>query len=52
VVFDRVALFNKGSIVLIGTVPELGRRVLGAASTSKWRRKDGALPSGWLLSLA
>jgi ABC-2 type transport system ATP-binding protein len=52
-VCDRVALFNKGSIVLIGTVPELGRRVLGgAASTSKWRRKDGALPSGWLLSLA
>ena len=28
-VCDRVALFNKGSIVLIGTVPELGRRVLG-----------------------
>jgi ABC-type hemin transport system ATPase subunit len=28
-VCDRVALFNKDSIVLIGTVPELGRRVLG-----------------------
>jgi ABC-2 type transport system ATP-binding protein len=28
-VCDRVALFNKGSIVLIGTVPELGRQVLG-----------------------
>jgi ABC-2 type transport system ATP-binding protein len=28
-VCDRVALFNKGRIVLIGTVPELGRTVLG-----------------------
>jgi ABC-2 type transport system ATP-binding protein len=28
-VCDRVALFDKGSIVLIGTVPELGRQVLG-----------------------
>jgi ABC-2 type transport system ATP-binding protein len=28
-VCDRVALFNKGSIVLIGTVPELARQVLG-----------------------
>ena len=28
-VCDRVALFNRGSIVLIGTVPELGQRVLG-----------------------
>jgi len=27
-VCDRVALFNKGSIVLTGTVPELGRQVL------------------------
>jgi ABC-2 type transport system ATP-binding protein len=26
---DRVALFSEGSIVLIGTVPELGRQVLG-----------------------
>jgi ABC-2 type transport system ATP-binding protein len=26
---DRVALFNNGSIVLIGTVPELARQVLG-----------------------
>jgi ABC-2 type transport system ATP-binding protein len=28
-VCDRVALFNEGSIVLLGTVPELGRQVLG-----------------------
>ena len=28
-VCDRVALFNKGSIALTGTVPELGRQVLG-----------------------
>ena len=28
-VCDRVALFNEGSIVLIGTVAELGRQVLG-----------------------
>jgi ABC-2 type transport system ATP-binding protein len=28
-VCDRVALFNEGSIVLMGTVPELGRQVLG-----------------------
>ena len=26
---DRVALFNEGNIALIGTVPELGRQVLG-----------------------
>ncbi len=28
-VCDRVALFNAGRIVLLGTVPELGRQVLG-----------------------
>jgi ABC-2 type transport system ATP-binding protein len=28
-VCDRVALFNEGAIALIGTVPELGRQVLG-----------------------
>src|SRR5207302_1715910 len=28
-VCDRVALFNDGNIVLLGTVPELGRQVLG-----------------------
>jgi ABC-2 type transport system ATP-binding protein len=28
-VCDRVALFSEGSIVLMGTVPELGRQVLG-----------------------
>jgi ABC-2 type transport system ATP-binding protein len=28
-VCDRVALFSEGTIVLIGTVPELGRQVLG-----------------------
>ncbi len=29
-VCDRVALFSQGNIVLMGTVPELGRQVLGA----------------------
>jgi ABC-2 type transport system ATP-binding protein len=28
-VCDRVALFNEGNIALVGTVPELGRQVLG-----------------------
>src|SRR5262249_58269653 len=28
-VCDRVALFSQGNIVLLGTVPELGRQVLG-----------------------
>ena len=28
-VCDRVALFSEGNIVLVGTVPELGRQVLG-----------------------
>jgi ABC-2 type transport system ATP-binding protein len=28
-VCDRVALFNQGNIALIGSVPELGRQVLG-----------------------
>src|SRR5262249_39824003 len=28
-VCDRVALFNEGNIVLMGSVPELGRHVLG-----------------------
>ena len=28
-VCDRVALFNEGNIALMGTVPELGRQVLG-----------------------
>jgi ABC-2 type transport system ATP-binding protein len=31
-VCDRVALFNSGKIVLIGTVAELGRKVLGGGS--------------------
>jgi ABC-2 type transport system ATP-binding protein len=31
-VCDRVALFNAGEIVLMGTVPELGRKVLGGGS--------------------
>jgi ABC-2 type transport system ATP-binding protein len=31
-VCDRVALFNEGNIVLLGTVPELGRKVLGGGS--------------------
>jgi ABC-2 type transport system ATP-binding protein len=31
-VCDRVALFNEGNIVLLGSVPELGRKVLGGGS--------------------
>jgi ABC-2 type transport system ATP-binding protein len=31
-VCDRVALFDSGNIVLVGTVPELGRKVLGGGS--------------------
>jgi ABC-2 type transport system ATP-binding protein len=31
-VCDRVALFNQGKIVLIGTVAELGRQVLGGGT--------------------
>src|SRR3984893_9827701 len=31
-VCDRVALFNEGRIVLLGTVAELGRQVLGGGS--------------------
>jgi ABC-2 type transport system ATP-binding protein len=31
-VCDRVALFNQGRIVLVGTVAELGRQVLGGAT--------------------
>jgi ABC-2 type transport system ATP-binding protein len=31
-VCDRVALFNQGKIVLMGTVAELGRQVLGGGS--------------------
>jgi ABC-type multidrug transport system ATPase subunit len=50
-VCDRVALFNKGSIVLVGTVPELGRQVLGGGFQSMWKRKDRALPSGQMQPL-
>lgn len=32
-VCDRVALFNQGNIALIGTVPELGRQILGGGFT-------------------
>jgi ABC-2 type transport system ATP-binding protein len=31
-VCDRVALFNEGKIVLLGTVAELGRQVLGGGT--------------------
>jgi ABC-2 type transport system ATP-binding protein len=31
-VCDRVALFSQGNIVLLGSVPELGRQVLGGTS--------------------
>ena len=48
-VCDRVALFNKGSIVLIGTIPESGHQAWAAASMSNWKRKDRALWSGWLM---
>ena len=44
-VCDRVALFSQGNIVLIGTVPELGRRCSAAASASRWKPKGRGSPS-------
>ena len=43
-VCDRVALFQAGRIVLIGTVPELGRQVLGARlrRRGRGRRRRGS----------
>ena len=57
-VCDRVALFDKGRIVLIGTVPELARQVLGggfhvdveAVGTNSPSHSSGSLglvPSRW-----
>ena len=38
-VCDRVALFEGGQIVLIGSVAELGRQVLGGGYAVEWRHK-------------
>jgi len=40
-VCDRVALFNAGKIVLMGTVPELGREVLGGGYTVEVEAQGG-----------
>jgi ABC-2 type transport system ATP-binding protein len=40
-VCDRVALFNAGTIALMGTVGELGRQVLGGAFTVEVEADDG-----------
>jgi len=40
-VCDRVALFNEGSIVLMGTVAELGRQVLGGGFNVEVETQDG-----------
>jgi ABC-2 type transport system ATP-binding protein len=39
---DRVALFNEGRIALMGTVSELGRRVLGGGYTVEVGAEGGA----------
>jgi ABC-2 type transport system ATP-binding protein len=40
-VCDRVALFNQGQIVLMGTVAELGRQVLGGGFNVEVEVEDG-----------
>ncbi len=47
-VCDRVALFNEGRIVLIGTVAELGRQVLGGGHLCghRGRRAGAGRPAG------
>ena len=40
-VCDRVALFNKGKIALMGTVVELANQVLGARPSDRWSRPSG-----------
>ena len=43
-VCDRVALFNEGDIALIGTVPELGRQVLGGGFNVELEAEGQGLP--------
>jgi ABC-2 type transport system ATP-binding protein len=42
-VCDRVALFNEGKIVLMGTVPDLGRQVLGGGFRVEVEAEGGGL---------
>jgi len=50
-VCDRVALFNEGRIALIGSVPELGRQVLGGGYTVEVEALGGANVAQHLSSL-
>jgi ABC-2 type transport system ATP-binding protein len=50
-VCDRVALFNEGRIALMGTVPELGRHVLGGGYTVEVEADGGANIARHLSSL-
>jgi ABC-2 type transport system ATP-binding protein len=43
-VCDRVALFNEGNLVLMGTVPDLGRQVLGGGFRVEVEAQGEALP--------
>jgi ABC-2 type transport system ATP-binding protein len=42
-VCDRVALFNRGRVALVGTVPELAREVLGGESVVELEAEGAAL---------
>ena len=45
-VCDRVALFSEGNIVLLGSVAELGRQVLGGDFQSRGRGRGAGLEQG------
>jgi ABC-2 type transport system ATP-binding protein len=51
-VCDRVALFNAGQIALMGTVPELGRQVLGGGYTVEVEADGGSGVTRRLQALA
>jgi ABC-2 type transport system ATP-binding protein len=51
-VCDRVALFNAGQIALIGTVPDLGRHVLGGGYTVEVEADGGSGVTRRLQALA
>ena len=51
-VCDRVALFNAGKIVLMGTVPELGRQVLGGGFAVEVEAEAGDGIAGSLGAIA
>jgi len=51
-VCDRVALFNAGQIALMGTVPELGRQVLGGGYTVEVEADGGVDVTRRLQALA